>query len=398
MLLSSTIRPTTAQGGAKGHLSPGSSAAEESSLSSINASLASEPFDSVSLSQSPEKPPSLPRKAVTEFLYWTRKLALSLAAPVAGLTGIGFGLSPARLTGASEFHALGIDGRGTRVAILDQGFTQFGAGSEDVLGVYEVRNGQFQEGLKRSGSDPVAELVTRQRGLSFHGNAMAAIVTGESLGLTGVAPGAEILGISVVDERGQLKPGLFLKGLEWVAENHQEQKIKAVSASVNYWAPTDEERQKTQELVAKLKSEGVAVVVAAGNRGPAEGTLTFPADVPGVVSVGAYTTGLMPSSWDDRVERYSGRGGSGKPGPTLLAPGGDIFTKDNHGMIELTKGTSNSAPMVAGAIALLSQAFPEASVDHKIEALTSTAQSIHGSSEVEGAGAMRLRKAFQVLG
>ena len=353
--------------------------------------------DRVEISSGAQEKRSPLRVAVSELLFWTRKLGLSLASPIAGLFGVGLGVSPARLTGAQSLHQKGIDGTGTRVAILDQGFTKFGAGDEDVLGVYETRSGQFQQGLKESTSDPIHEHVTRQKGISFHGNAMASIVTGEGLGLTGMAPGAEVIGISIVDEEKRLQPDLFLKGLQWVQENHREQNIKAVSASVNFWRPTDEQRELAAQVIKNLADEGVAVVVATGNRGPKAGSISFPADVPGVIGVGAYTPGLLPSSYDDRLERYSSRGGEGKPSPSLLAPGGDIFTKDNHGLVELTKGTSNAAPMVAGAIALLSQAYPEASLGQKVDALLSTAEPIYGDSQAEGRGALRLGEAFEKL-
>lgn len=307
------------------------------------------------------------------------------------------GVSPAKLTGASELHKLGIDGKGTRVAVLDMNFTKFGAGDEDVLGVYRVRNRSFQKGLEKSKSDVVEEHATKKKGYSFHGNAMACIITGESTGLTGVAPGAEVIGVSVVDEQKKLQPDLFIEGLQWVLDNHQEQKINAVSASVNYFRPTPEQRERTAQLVDELKKAGVPVFVAAGNSGPREDSVLFPADVENVVAVGAYTQGWSGSNYDDRLDRYSSRGGAEKPGPQLIAPGGDMFTKDNHGIIQMTKGTSNSAPMTAASFALLSQAFPEADYEQKMWALYSTAQPLTGDSKKEGHGAMRVFEAYQSL-
>lgn len=337
------------------------------------------------------------RKIATEAAYWSRKLALNVASVAAGLFGVGFGLSPARLTGADQLHKQGIDGSGVRVAILDQGFTKFGAGSEDMLGVYDTRTREFTEGLKESKSDVVGEIATGRKGMSFHGNAMSCIITGESMGLRGVAPGAELIGVSVLNEERQLTPEKFLEGLQWVADNHREQGIKVISASVNYPRPSPEVRNKTQALVKTLRQEGVSLVVAAGNKGPHPGTISFPADLEGVVSVGAVTQGWSSSDWDDRVERYSSRGGEGKPGPALMAPGGDMFTKDNHGLIELTRGTSNSAPMVAGGLALLSQAFPEATSAQKEQALFNTAQALTGDPAIEGHGALRIVSAHNIL-
>jgi len=329
--------------------------------------------------------------------HWTRKIALSVASPFATLFGVGMGVSPANLTGADELHKQGIDGSGVRIAILDQAFTKFGKGEEDVKGVYQTHSGTFTEGLSKSTSDPVEEIATRRKGISFHGNAMTNIITGESMGLKGVAPGAEIIGVSILDENKKLTTEQFLRGLQWVADNHKEQNIKAVSVSVNYRSPTAADRQAAQDIINQLADQGVTTVVAAGNRGPRPGTVMFPASLENVVSVGATTPGLFGSTWDDKIESYSSRGGAAKPGPLFIAPGGDIFTKDSHGSIELTKGTSNSTPMVAGGLALLSQGFPEASSQAKVNALCKTAEAITGDTEAEGHGLMNIRAAYEQM-
>ena len=337
------------------------------------------------------------RSLTREAAYWSRKVALGITSLPALLFGVGMGVSPAKLTGASKLHKLGIDGKGTRVAVLDMNFTKFGSGDEDVLGVYRVRDQSFHQGLEKSKSDIVEEHATKKKGYSFHGNAMACIITGESTGLTGVAPGAEVLGVSVVDEQKKLQPDLFIDGLQWVLDNRQEQKINAVSASVNYFRPTPEQRGRTGQLVDQLKEAGIPVFVAAGNSGPREDSILFPADVKNVVGVGAYTQGWSSSNYDDRLDRYSSRGGAEKQGPKLIAPGGDMFTKDNHGTIQMTKGTSNSAPMAAASYALLSQAYPDADYLQKMSALYSTAQPLTGDSKKEGHGAMRVYEAYQSL-
>ena len=355
----------------------------------------SEPKETVSLSAQ-QTPPSSGwlRTLATEASYWSRRVALTVAGPFAALFNVGLGSSPAGLTGADELHKRGIDGRGTRVAVIDQAFTQFGAGQEDVLGVYQTRDKSFKTELEKAKYRPGQEAATGRKPISTHGNAMSAIITGESRGLKGVAPGAKLIGISVIDEQQILQTELFVDTLDWVLENHQEYGINAVSASVNYKNPSAEQRARVQEQVNGLKERGVAVVVAAGNRGPEPGSVMFPADLENVVSVGASTPGWASGVWDDRVERYSSRGSDQKSGPTLLAPGGSIFTKDGHGDVELTSGSSNSAPMVAGAFALLTQGFPTATYEQKVEALTSTAQPIKGDRASEGFGVMNLSAAF----
>jgi serine protease AprX len=348
---------------------------------------------------SEQTPPqrSVWRTIATEAAHWTRRAALTVAAPFAAIFNVGLGSSPAGLTGADELHKQGIDGRGTRVAVIDQAFTQFGAGQEDVVGVYQTRDKTFKPGLEKAKFNPGQEMATKKKPISTHGNAMSAIITGESRGLKGVAPGAELIGISVIDDTQTLQTELFVDALDWVAKNHHEYDIKAVSASVNYKNPSVEERQQAQRHVNYLKDRGVAVVVAAGNDGPELGTVRFPADLDNVISVGASTPGWMSGTWDDRVERYSSRGSDDQTGPTLLAPGGSVFTKDGHGSVDLTSGSSNSTPMVAGAYALLTQGYPAATYEQKVEALTSTAQPIKGDRASEGHGVMNIPESYKTL-
>lgn len=341
--------------------------------------------------------PGLGRVLIRESSYWARRIALGLVSPVAMLIGIGLGSSPAGLTGADQLHERGIDGRGVRVAIIDQGFTQFGAGSEDVVGVYNAHTGKFTDRLKPAGTDPAAHVATGETHDSFHGNAMAFIVTGETWGLRGVAPGAEVLGISVLDGNRQLTPKVFVDGLRWLVQNHQSQNIQAVSISLNYRNPAPAERDEAQRLISQLHREGVAVVVAAGNRGPDAGSIRFPGTAQDVVCVGSYTSGLIPGPYDDRLETHSGRGGNGIPGPTLVAPGGSVFTKDADGLVDLTSGTSNAVPMVVGGIALLTQAFPQSTNGERIAALRDTARPITGDPNQEGTGALSLEAAYEAL-
>lgn len=360
-----------------------------------------EPAEKFVASGAPQEPSppskSWVRAVVREASYWTRRLCLSLANIPASIFGVGLGSSPAGLTGASELHKKGIDGSGVRVAVIDQGFTKFGAGDEDVVGVYNANTGEFKQQLEESKTDIAYEMATKQKGFSFHGNAMAGIITGETLGMKGIAPGAEVLGISVLDDQKRLTPKVFIDGLRWLAAHHQEQQIAAVSISLAYFNPTDTERDEVQRLFSQLRREGVSVVVAAGNRGPGAGSANFPSTLNDAISAGSFTQGFVPGPYDDRIDSYSGRGGQGVRGPHLIGPGGSLFTKDHNGLVDLTSGTSNVAPMVVGSLALLKQAFPQATVEEREQALFSTARPVTGNRDEEGYGAFNVGAAHDLL-
>jgi len=102
--------------------------------------------------------------------------------------------------------------------------------------------------------------------------------------------------------------------------------------------------------VSRLAAAGVAVVAASGNSG-SSGSISFPACLPGVVSVGASTSSGQVATFSDTSSLLD-----------LVAPGDPVVsaapTSFSAGGYATESGTSFSAPHVSGVYALLDSTFP----------------------------------------
>jgi len=110
--------------------------------------------------------------------------------------------------------------------------------------------------------------------------------------------------------------------------------------------------------VGALTEAGIAVVVSAGNSGPACQSVRYPP----AIYPQSLTVGATDSS--NRIADFSSRGpvtvnGSGLPAPDLAAPGVDVRSSFPGNRYVKMSGTSMAGPHVAGTLALLWSAEPQ---------------------------------------
>jgi type VII secretion-associated serine protease mycosin len=189
---------------------------------------------------------------------------------------------------------------------------------------------------------------------SGHGTAMAGLIAGHgrgSSGVLGIAPASKILPVVDTASGGPTSPDLTADGINWAIDHGAT--VINVSAS---GGPT----VKLQNAVERAIRDDVVVVAAAGNA-PSP-IIGFPANYPGVLAVGA-------SDQTGAVANVSARGS----GMVLLAPGVDIMTTRLNSTYGTGTGTSDSAAIVSGAVALVRSRFPQLSAVEVVHRLTATA-------------------------
>ena len=189
-----------------------------------------------------------------------------------------------------------------------------------------------------------------------HGTATMGIMAGGSAGGTaiGVAPDAKWIAVKVLNDAGAGPLSIIHQGFQWILSLPAGQAPDVVNNSWGFEQGSCSNNLTLQPDIAALKTAGISVAFAAGNSGPNPGTGVSPANYPGSFAVGA-ADGM------NTVDPRSSRGPSACDGavfPQVVAPGVNIRLAARGGGYIFGSGTSFSAPHAAGAMALLTGAFP----------------------------------------
>lgn len=281
-----------------------------------------------------------------------------------------------------------IDGHGVTTAVLDTGISPH----PDLKGRI-VAFGDMLYGKKRMYDD------------NSHGTHVAGIIAGSgglSSGLyAGIAPASQIVAAKVLDQKGEGKIRFLIEGIKAILRNRDKWQIRIVNISIGTLPHQgDEEEMELMRWVDRLWDEGLVVVTAAGNFGPRSGTVTIPGISKKVITVGASDDGNQKDRYGKVGTNYSGRGPTSECvcKPDLVAPGSYIRScngfsqKKNQKAYSVKSGTSMSAPVVSGAVALLLSKYPDMkNVEVKLRLLMS-ADDMGKDPNIQGRGLLNIEK------
>ncbi len=323
---------------------------------------------------------------------------------------------------ADKVQEMGIDGSGVRVCIVDTGvdFTH-----PDLLGT----------ALLGPDGNPLAADFTETDLTDNigHGTAVAGCVAAQARQvhtirdsrdqvvsysrIKGIAPGVRLMSAKVFDARvSSGYDSTIIAALEWAAE----QQAHIINLSLGGVSIPNDGSDPLGRAVARLREQGILVVVSAGNAGAGHGTLKSPGSSPGALTVGATTMfrsfaelGFLTEhgKWTaDQLASFSSQGPSadGRIKPEIMAPGAyDWGLAPAQGaaegqMFQLFGGTSQAAPLMAGAAALVYQAFHKVrgrfpTPDELLRIVCSTADDLGLPAHMQGAGRVNALQAVQAV-
>lgn len=306
---------------------------------------------------------------------------------------------------ADQAQALGLDGSGWAIAVLDTGID----GSHPLLAGRVVSEACFSgnascpNGSRTQIGPGSAGPCGYAPNACPHGTHVAGIAAGRGDGIAGVAPGATLLSMQVFsrftgstcdddieDPCARTFTSDTIAALERVFELRDTYRIAAANLSFGGGRYSSQEECDVQDaarraIVENLRAAGIVTISAAGNSSWTDST-TAPACLTSAVAVGAV----------DKADHIAGFSNSA-PFLDLLAPGVRIESATPPNRLQLISGTSQAAPHVAGAFAILAQRLGTASPDAILGLLRDTGLAISDGRNGVVTPRIRIRDALDAI-
>lgn len=296
--------------------------------------------------------------------------------------GDGHALAPdaaAELNTVSGLAALGLDGLGLKVAVIDSGVDSdhpdlrarlIGEACFCSIGSGCCPNGtptQFGSGAAEDDHG--------------HGTNVAGIMVGEgNVAPRGALPRASLVAVKVIDSSNRFCcTSDIIAALDWIVREHPD--VAAVNLSLGtdalFAGDCDTAAAHTQAMsqaVATLVSRGIVVVASAGNQGNPT-AMSSPACVRDVFSLGAtwdFSGGprtFLGCSEESTAPRQPACFSNRSTTTDLYAAGAFVSAPGRGGATSTYGGTSQAAPMATACAVALRQAAPSATLAQRLEAM-----------------------------
>ena len=285
-----------------------------------------------------------------------------------------------RAIGADRLHQAGVTGMGVTVAVIDSGL------------------GPDAAGLAKNLSNASIDIIPARKSTApgdRHAVYIAETLVGspDGEGAVGVAYDAQVLSIRADSDGACSKECAFSSlNLAKAVDYALSKKAKIIDLSL---AGDHRLGEKFEKSLAHAVKAGAVVIIAAGNEGQAETEwpARYAADprfAGSIVAVGAVNK-------QGEMAPFSDRAGAAHAS-YVVAPGQKVVTDCDPDTCAIVSGTSFAAPHVAGALALLLQAFPEKNGRQVLDLLlrsTATASGPDGDT-VYGRGRIDVYKAYEL--
>lgn len=227
-----------------------------------------------------------------------------------------------------------------------------------------------------------------------HGTHVAGIIGASGnngVGVTGINWNVSIMALRFQDNQGLGYTGDAIKAIQYATMMRRDYGVNVVVINAS-WGGGTGYSSTLETALRDAGTAGITFVAAAGNGGADNDAITrYPSgyDLPNVIAVGACgSTGEL-----------AGFSNYGATSVDLAASGTGIYSTLPGGQYGWLSGTSQAAPQVAGAVALLAAGKPGISVDAVRAALLGSVDRLPSlSGKVASGGRLDVLAAFASLG
>lgn len=318
------------------------------------------------------------------------------------------------------------DGSGAGIAVIDSGVAPVEDIRHNLAAFKDFVNGRTLPYDDYGHGTHVAGIIAGSGAASSGANAVKTY--------RGVAPGAGIVALKVLNANGTGSVSNVLSAIDWAIANRAQYRIRVINLSLGSGVYESYRTDPLCQAAEKAVAAGIVVVASAGNFGGVYGGVGSPANDPNVIAVGASNTRATVGRGDDMITSYTARGPSrydlcikpdllapGNRVVSLRAPGSTIDTKYPQTQVSTSEyltdggetgytrlsGTSMAAPSVAAAAAIAFEVNPALQPNGVKAALMFSAQLLSGYDPVlkrsgvydpltQGAGELNVPGALEI--
>lgn len=272
----------------------------------------------------------------------------------------------------------GLTGSGVNICILDTGV-------DDTI--HESLLGKFVAGF-----NAITDTVENPDDDNGHGTHVAAIILGSggpSQTYRGIAPGAGLVDVKVLDASGSGTVLSVIKGIDFCIANRYSYNIRVINLSITTSGFHPDGTDALSVAVNAAVNAGLVASACAGNDGPGYNTITSPGAADDAITVGALDDHGTVVRTDDTVAPSSSRGlrtDDGDPDvldefkPDVTAPGVSIMSAQFNtvsGYVPMS-GCSMATAIVSGVVTLMLEKRPSLTPREVKDILRNTAEDKNG--------------------
>ena len=213
----------------------------------------------------------------------------------------------------------------------------------------------------------------------------------------GIAPDTLLVVGKILDKRGDGSVGKMADALRWILEIKDIYHIRVLNISIGTGdGYQKQEYDEISMLLNEIWYQGIMIVCAAGNQGPASGSISMLGMNRNIITVGCHE-GWETYRFGRPCQIYSGRGEVSEiyRKPDIVAPGTEITSckaapcrgkKLPDKYYCKKSGTSMATSIVSGCCALFFQKNPMESNEYCKRRLLQTARNLGEASNKQGYG------------